>query len=405
MAQRLRPRPAQSSAAPAGTRDADFAYLNSGEVYLDSACQTVRPQPVIDAMTQYFTQYNACGDRARYAWGRRVDAEVERTRVAVLRALDLPRRSYRCSFTLNTTYALNLLLQQIPRGRFDRIVTTQTEHNAVFLSTMTAAARLGVPRVVVDRTPEGRVPAPGDGLDSCLVVVSAMDNVTGTLTSGLDELIERTHRRGGMVILDAAQAAPHALSQLRGLRADAICFSAHKMYGPALGVVVATEELLASLDISFVGGGQVSEVTADGFTLRGELHTRLEPGLQPWGEIIAFGAALEWFTARHARIEAAEHELAGILHDGLAALPHVRILGTTPTPVLSLEPTRVDAHRLAVFLSQAGVMVRSGHFCAHHWLAERRSLPPLVRFSLGAHNTPADIEMALSVTGRLLRGL
>ncbi|MCT9821174.1 aminotransferase class V-fold PLP-dependent enzyme [Microbacterium sp. W1N] len=402
VAQRLRPRGAQPAATPA--RD-DFAYLAAGDVYLDSACQTLRPQPVIDAMTAYFTQYNACGDRAHYAWGAKVDAAVDDTRAAVLRLLDLPRRDYRCAFTLNTTYGLNLLLQQLPRGRFARIVTTQTEHNAVFVSTMTAAARLGVPRVVVERTPEGRVPVADHELDRALVVVSAMDSVTGTLTTGLDDLIARTHRRGGAVIVDAAQAAPHALPRLRGLRADAICFSAHKMYGPALGVVAASAELLAALEVAFVGGGQVQAVTADGFTLRDELHTRLEPGLQAWGEIIAFGAALDWFSARWDEIERTERELAGRLHEGLSSLPRLRVLGAGPAPVVSIVPERVDGHRLAVFLSQAGVMVRSGHFCAHHWLAEREQLPPLVRFSLGAHNTPGDIERALEVTGRLVRGL
>lgn len=391
------------AATVAATRD-DFDYLSADDVYLDSACQTLRPRPVIDALTEYYTGYGACGDRVKYAWGRRVEDGVAATRSRVLAALRLPARRYVCAFTLNTTYGINLLLQQLPVGRFARVVTTHTEHNAVFLATMTAARRLGVPRILVARGDDGRIVA-GDGdLSDAVVVVSAMDNVSGTFAAGLPELVTDVHRRGGVVIVDAAQAAPHALTRLRGLEADALCFSAHKMYGPSLGVIVADTELVASLDISFIGGGQVSDVAEEGYTLLPELRTRLEPGLQAWGEIIAFGTALEWLEPRVDAIEANESHLARTLHAGLSELPHLRLLGGA-APVMSAVPARVDAHRLAVFLSQAGVMVRSGYFCNHHWLKERLGLDPLNRFSLGAHNTDEDVDRTLAVVGRLMRGL
>jgi len=394
----------RSRRSPGSSRDG-FDYLAAGDVYLDSACQTLRPRPVIDALTSYYTGYGACGDRARYAWGRRVDSEVAAVRDRVLSALRASPRRYACAFTLNTTYGLNLLLQQLPRGRYARIVTTHTEHNAVFLSTITAARRLGTPRIVVDRGLDGSVLVREGDLVDAVVVVSAMDNVTGTVTARLAELVTDVQRRGGIVIIDAAQAAPHALSRLRGVGADAICFSAHKMYGPSLGVVVATRELLASLDLAFVGGGQVSAVEDDGFSLLEDVRTRLEPGLQAWGEIIAFGAALDWFLPRAGRIGEEEARLGRRLFEGLAALPNLRLVNAVASPVIAATPDRVDAHRLAVFLSQAGVMVRSGHFCAHHWLQDRLGLGPLVRFSIGAHNTEADVDRALEVTGRLMKGL
>ena len=86
-----RPQPAPA-AAPDGRYG--FDYLPADSVYLDSACQTLRPQPVIDAMTEYYLQYNACGERVRYEWGRKVDERVEATREAVLRALDLSPRQH-----------------------------------------------------------------------------------------------------------------------------------------------------------------------------------------------------------------------------------------------------------------------------------------------------------------------
>lgn len=382
-----------------------FDYLSVDDVYLDAACQSLRPQPVLDALTHYYTAYGACGDRVQYAWGKRVEEKVAATRAKAIAAFGLSARRYECAFTLNATYGLNLLLQQLPAARFARIITTAHEHNSVFLSTITAARRLGIPRLVVERGLEGAVELADADLADAVLVLSAMDNVTGTLTADLAGIISAVHARGGIVIVDAAQAAPHALRALQGLAADALCFSGHKMYAPSLGVVIATAELLASLDLSFVGGGQVESVTTDAFILEPALHTRLEPGLQAWGEIIAFGAALDWYLPRLAQIEHREGRLGQRLFEGLAALPNLRVFTPAPTTVISAIPERVDAHRLAVFLSKAGVMVRSGHFCAHHWLEQRAALPPLVRFSVGAHSTEDDVTRALDVMSRMMRGL
>ncbi len=134
-------------------------------------------------------------------------------------------------------------------------MTTVTEHNAVFLSTIAAARRAGIPRIVLERGDDGSILADGDELRDAVVVVSAMDNVIGMVTPGLRDLIAAVHRAGGIVIVDAAQAAAHTLEALRGLDADAICFSAHKMYGPSLGIVIASRmKAWDAADYVFVPG-------------------------------------------------------------------------------------------------------------------------------------------------------
>lgn len=90
---------------------------------------------------------------------------------------------------------------------------------------------------------------------------------------------------------------------------------------------------------------------------------------------------------------------------GLAAIPGVTLLNAAPSPIISLYAQRQDAHRLAVFLSKQRVMVRSGYFCAHHWLRERLALPPLLRLSVGLHNTAADVDAAVGALDRLVQGL
>jgi len=390
-------------------RAVGFEYLSDQDVYLDSACQTMRPAPVINAVADYYTNYNACGERVKYAWGKRVDQVVDATRQQVLASLGLPEKTYTTAFTLNTTYGLNLLQQQLPHGRFSKVVTTHTEHNSVFLSTMSAAARLNVPRVLLDRSADGFINyAPAD-LSGAVVVVSAMDNVLGAPTQNIAQLVADTHAAGGITIIDAAQAAPHALGWLAGLPADAICFSGHKIYGPSLGVVVTKNDLLDSLEISFLGGGQVTSVSADSYQLLPESHAKLEPGLQAWGEIAGLKTALEWlgaFTATNGEpLEVREARLSAMLYDGLVAMPKLQVLSTRGSSLISVLPERVDGHQLATFLGKANIMVRSGYFCAHHWLIDLQGFKPLVRFSIGAHNTESDVAKTLEIVGRLIKGL
>lgn len=116
----------KSSAAaptrPSASSRYGFEYLAADTVYLDSACQTLRPQPVIDALNDYYLHYNACGERVKYEWGRKVDDHVAATRQAILDAFKFSSKHYVASFTLNTTYGLNLLLAQLPRGRYKQKV-------------------------------------------------------------------------------------------------------------------------------------------------------------------------------------------------------------------------------------------------------------------------------------------
>lgn len=395
-----------SPAGAAGLGRYGFGYVPLDEVYLDSACQTLRPDPVQTALLDYYQHYGACGERAKYDWGLKVDERVAAVRAKVLAWLQLSAHQYTVAFTLNTTYGLNLLLTQLPR--YASVITTHTEHNSVFLSTMAYARRVGVPRVLLDRDAQGNVIYHDAQLRNAVVVLAAMNNVDGSYVPNLKQLVADTHRAGGIVIVDAAQAAGHAPRLIAGLDADAICFSAHKVYAASLGVIVARNSLIKSLELSFLGGGQVSAVSADSYTLLDEPHALLEPGLQAWGEIITLGAALDWLASYPAAVgetvEAREHRLGAALYDGIAQSGKYRILGQRGSALVTVAPTKGgDGHRLAVFLSKAGIRVRSGYFCAHHWLEGQLQLPPLVRFSIGAHNTEADIAKTIDYVNRLAK--
>ena len=390
-------------------RLSDFNYLADNEHYFDAACQSLRPQPVIDALTDYYHTYNACGGRVKYAWGKRVDEMISDTRQDVLKFLKLSPRHYSVSFTLNTTVGLNLLLEQLPANKFKRVITSHIEHNSVFLPTMTLAKRLNLPREVLERADDGSLIYKPNQLDKAIVVVNTTSNIDGRLLNNINELTRDVHNHGGIVIIDAAQTMAHNYSILQKTAVDAICFSAHKMYSASLGVIVARHELINSLRISIIGGGMVTDVTEHDFTLLpDDLSSRLEPGLQAWGEIIALRRAIQWLiSVRPAQQKPTKYitALSEQLFNGLQAIPELHILNSVASPVISVYSEKHDAHRLAIFLSGANIMVRSGYFCAHHYLKEKLALPPLLRFSIGLHSTEADIQFALKTLDRFVKEL
>lgn len=389
-------------------RISEFSYIDDNDIYMDVACQSVRPQPVIDAITDYYKTYNACGGRVKYKWGRKVDGEVEATRELVIDYLGLSQKDHTCSFTLNTTYGLNLVLSQLPVGVYEQVITSEIEHNSVFLPTMELAKRLGVNRKVLNRDDDGNLIYTKQDLIKSIIVVNTTSNIDGRMLPNIKQLIKDTHSVGGIVIIDAAQTMAHYHELLIGCQADAICFSAHKMYAASLGVVVIKNDLLTSLDKKFVGGGMVAGVKEDSYTfLPDEMSAWLEPGLQSYGEIISLKAAIEWLNSvkphglkRTDYIE----KLSNQLYEGLIKIEGLTILNKKPSSVISFYSKNIDAHRLAIFLSASGIMVRSGYFCAHYYLVEKLKMPPLVRFSIGLHTTENDIIKALEIIKRDTRG-
>ena len=391
------------------TIGSDFHYLDPSNGYFDSACQTLRPQQVVDALNEYYREYNACGGRVKYAWGKRVDEEIETTRKKVLDLLDKDGRHYECSFTLNTTYGLNLILSQIKDGQYSGVVTSEIEHNSVFLPTMTLAKRLGVARTVLERDDDGSVIFEPKQLEKSIVVINSSSNIDGRQLKNLKELCAQTHKRGGIVIVDAAQTMGHDRTVLEGADYDAICFSSHKMYGPSLGVIVAKKTLIEDLDFHFVGGGMVEDVTKDDYVLtNGDLPSRFEPGLQDFGGIIALSAAIDWMQSYRPGGKSQDvykKELQQQLYDGLKVMDGLVLMNNEPSSVVSFYSDKIDAHRMAVFLSEQNIMVRSGYFCVHYYLIHKRKLPPLLRVSLGLNNTPEQVDRLLDTLKIILRNV
>ncbi|MDO5481100.1 MAG: aminotransferase class V-fold PLP-dependent enzyme, partial [Candidatus Saccharibacteria bacterium] len=126
-------------------------------------------------------------------------------------------------------------------------------------------------------------------------------------------------------------------------------------------------------------------------------HTQFEPGLQAWGEIIALGAALDWLNARKKSDHDNLAKYSEKLHDFLANKPGINLINPDSSgPTMSFYSDKIDSHLLGSALADQGIMARTGYFCVHYYLDHVRHLPPLVRFSLGFHTRPTDIDKVIS---------
>ena len=384
----------------------DFDYLGEGEVYLDSACQSLRPRPVIEALNKYYTEHNSCGERVKYEWGKITDEKVESTREKVLKFLKLSPRKYNTSFTLNTTYGINLILSQIKTREFKKIMTSEIEHNSPFLSSMAFSARTELPREVMKRNEDGSIDVSDYDFNKAVVVVNCAANFDGRKLLNINELVKAVHKAGGIIIIDAAQAMAHSADIVRGVEADAICFSAHKMYAPSLGVIVWQNDLVDKLDVGFIGGGMVDDVEKDKYLLSAEnkehRYTRFEAGLQAWGEIVGLGAAIDWLEKLPKSGWKNLEDNASELYDFLASSDKVHLINTEPNPTMSFYVEGLDSHLLGEALSREGIMARTGYFCVHYYLSHILGLPPLIRFSLSLANTKEDIEKIKKTLQKIL---
>ena len=385
----------------------DFDYLSEGDVYLDAACQSLRPRQVIDAMNKYYVEHNSCGERVKYEWGRTTDEKVEATREKVLKYLKLSGRKYTVSFTLNTTYGINLILSQIRIGEFKRVLTSEIEHNSPFLATMAFSKRANIPREVMKRNDDGSIDIKAYDFRNAIVVVNCAANFDGQKLSNIHDLVKAVHKAGGIIIIDAAQAMAHSVDIIRGVEADAICFSAHKMYAPSLGVIVWRDDLQKHLDEYWLGGGMVDDVNLNDYQLSAEgkehRYTRFESGLQAWGEIVGLGAALDWLSDVPKTAWKNLESLSRELYDFLNESSKVHLINHEANPTMSFYVEGIDSHLLGGALSREGIMARTGYFCAHYYLDHVLGMPPLIRFSLSLANTAADVEKVKKVLGKILK--
>ncbi|RME53844.1 cysteine desulfurase [Candidatus Woesearchaeota archaeon] len=388
----------------------EFPLFGNGEkggvVYFDNACMTLRPRCVIEAVRQYYELFPSCGERSMHRLGKRVDAEVARSR-SIARKFFGAKRNEEIIFTSGTTHAINIVAHSFPFKKGDVVVTTDKEHNSNLL-VWQQLAKKGVVRHVA--VPFGDVEALSRVLEKGRVGLVSMvytSNADGS-SIPVKDVIRAAHKHGVPVLLDGAQAAPHRRVDVRALDVDFFACSGHKMLGPSgTGLLYGKKAWLERLVPALVGGGTVVDATLQGAEFE-ELPHRFEAGLQNYAGIIGLGAAMEFLlSVGLSRIHDHEVALTQRLEEGLREFSHrgVRVIGPSPKErggVTSFFVEGVDVHQVALLLDESGgFATRSGRHCVHAWF-NKQQLDGTVRVSFYLYNTMEEVESFLEALRSVL---
>jgi cysteine desulfurase/selenocysteine lyase len=227
-----------------------------------------------------------------------------------------------------------------------------------------------------------------------LFAVTAVSNVLGT-RNPVETLVALAKANGTRILIDAAQSAPHEITDVANLDCDFLTLSGHKMLGPTgIGVLYGKEDLLSAMPPFLGGGGMINSVSTSGFT-SAELPAKFEAGTPPIVEAIGLGAAVKYLERIGVEnIHAHELQLTLTAHSKLAEIGGVRFLGPEPAKkagILSFTMQGVHAHDIAQVLDHCGVAVRAGHHCTMP-LHTRLQITASTRASFYLYNTQEEID-------------
>lgn len=368
--------------------------------YLDSGATSQKPQTVLDAVTDYYENYNANVHRGIYAISERATNATESTR-AKIRAFINAASASEIIFTRNTTESINLVARSWGEANLkagDTVVLSEMEHHSNLVPWYMLAERIGIRLEFIPVADNFQLDM--DAWHSILkngspklVSLTGMSNVLGTIPP-VKEMVKEAHAAGALFLMDGAQSVPHMPVDVRDLDVDFMAFSAHKMLGPTgLGVLYGKKAILNAMPPFLGGGDMIGKVHLGSFTCN-ELPYKFEAGTPSIAEEVCFGAAIDYLTGLGMEnIWAHEQKLTDFAVEKLSEIPGLKIFGPRSGDrgsAVSFTLDYVHPHDVADILGSRGVCVRAGHHCAMP-LHERFNVPATTRASLYLYNTEEDI--------------
>ena len=375
--------------------------------YLDSAASSQKPRQVLDAMTEFYETSYANIHRGVYDLGERATEAFEGAREKA-RVFVNAETTREVVFTRNVTAAINLVayawgLDNLGPG--DVVLVTEMEHHSNFVPWQYIAGRTGAEFLAIPVDHDGELQL--DELDALadrgrlkVLALTYVSNSLGTVNP-IDRLASWAHDRGAIVVLDAAQAAPHRPVDVQALGCEFVGFTGHKMCGPTgIGVLWGRRELFEHMSPFELGGHMIRKVTLAETTWN-ELPHKFEAGTAPIAEAVGLGAAIDYVSEVGLEtIDRYERELLDYALPRLAEVPGLRIFGPPAdgrAGIVSFELEGVHPHDVAQILDWEGVAVRSGHHC-NQPLMSRLGVPATTRASFYLYTLPEEID-------RLVEGL
>ncbi len=388
----------------------DFPLLRDNKIiYFDSACQSLRPQVVIDKLVEYYTDYPACGGRSMHRLATRVTTEVDKAREEVANFFNAKKKK-EIIFTRNSTEGINLIAYSLGFSSGDVVVTSDKEHNSNLIPWQVLVKKAGVKHFIIPSLEDNtfNLSAYENVLKEHkvrLVSVAHTSNLDG-VTNPIEQIIRLAHRNKAKVLIDAAQSAPHQKIDVQKIDADFLVCSGHKMLGPSgTGILYGKQKLLESLQPFLVGGDTVINTTYESHKFL-PIPEKFEAGLQDYAGIIGLGEALKYLHKFGMGEIAKKIEgLNAYLTDKLTEIPQIKIVGPHQAKlrggIVSFYVEGIGAHQIALLLSEQNIMVRSGQHCVHSWF-NTHHLRGTVRVSFYFYNTIEEINIFLEKLKRVL---
>ena len=374
---------------------------NKPLVYLDNAATTQKPQVVIDAIVDYYSNYNSNVHRGAHQLADEATRKYEDARDTLASFINANSRN-EVIWTSGTTESINIvthgMAQKLRAG--DEVIVTQMEHHANLVTWQQACKASGATLMIAPINDAGELfTQEFIGLinaNTRMVSIPHASNALGTLNpiKSLISEVKRLTADKALVLIDGAQGIAHSEVDVQQLNCDFYAFSSHKFYGPTgLGVLWGKESLLADWPVWQTGGEMISEVSYQDATWN-TLPYRLEAGTPNIAAVIGFAAAINWF--KQLDIKALlEHENALLAQATQMAedFSGLRIIGSASAkvPVLSFVMDRGHPADIGFILDRQGVAIRTGHHCAEP-LMDRLSVPGTARASFALYNTSDDVE-------------
>jgi cysteine desulfurase/selenocysteine lyase len=379
-------------------------------VYLDSAASSQKPLAVLEAMERYYTTTHANVHRGVYEIAQEATELYERARAKVAAFIGAPSPE-EVVFTKNATESINLVAYSWGRanlGPQDAVVLSEIEHHANFVPWLALRGERGTELRYLRLGADGTLEL--DGLDHMLegaklLAITAASNVLGTLPP-VKEMAEAAHSAGALVLVDAAQWAPHMPTDVGALGADFVAFTGHKMLGPTgIGVLWARKALLEAMPPFLTGGEMIRDVRLDGFTTN-DVPWKFEAGTPPIAEAVGLAAAVDYLSQiGMASVRAHEVALTSYAIEALKERygPDLVVFGPSDPArragIVSFSYKDVHAHDLSQVLDEAGVCVRAGHHCAKP-LMRRLGVSATARASFSVYNDEADVDALVDAIGQ-----
>jgi len=376
----------------------DFPIYQANEdlVYLDTAASSLKPKKVIDTVDYYYSNLGVNVHRGVYGLSYEATDLYEAARHTVARFLNA--KFEEIVFTRGTTSSLNLVASsyQNKLKSGDEIITSELEHHSSVLPWMQVSKHTGATLKYVELDHEGRITV--DAFKKVLsdktkvVALTYVSNVMGYITP-IKEIIDLAHQKGAIVVVDAAQAAPHLKIDVTALNADFLAFSGHKICGPTgIGVLYGKRHLLNSMEPVEFGGDM--NVTVDKFDATWkDAPYRFEAGTPIISGAIGLAKAIDYIT--EIGFEQI-HDHVSALHDyaikQLKEISGIEIYNqSAETGIITFNVTGVHPHDAASIFDQNKICIRAGHHCAQlitKWLKQIATL----RATFYIYNDKSDVD-------------